>query len=44
MKVKELIEKLKKYDGELEVKIFKKPIRSKRVITYPAKHLAKVLN
>ena len=39
MKVRELIKELKKYDGELEVKIFKKPTKSKRVITYTAKHV-----
>ncbi|GEQ25856.1 hypothetical protein [Clostridium butyricum] len=41
MKVKELIEELKKYDEDLEVKVFKKPIRTKRVVTYPVKHVGK---
>ena len=44
MKVEELIEKLKKYDEDLEVKIFKKPTRTKKVISYPVKHIGENIN
>lgn len=37
MKVKELIEELQKYDRELEVHIFKQPIRKTKVVTFNIK-------
>ena len=44
MKVRELIKELKKYDEDLEVKVFKKPTRTKKVISYPIKHIGENIN
>lgn len=41
MKVRELIEELKKYDGELEVRVYKKPVRTKRVVSFEVKNVGK---
>lgn len=41
MTVKELIEELQKYDGELEVHIFKQPVRKvKRISTFKIKNVS----
>lgn len=44
MKVKELIKELKKYDGELEVEVFKQPKRSVNVVTHKVKHIGKTVD
>lgn len=41
MKVRELIEELQKYDGELEVRVYKKPVRTKRVVSFEVKNVGK---
>lgn len=41
MKVRELIKELQKYDGELEVRVYKKPVRTKRVVSFEVKNVAK---
>lgn len=33
MKIEEVIQELSRYDGNLEVTVYKKPTRSKRIIT-----------
>lgn len=41
MKVKELIEKLQKYDGDLEVRIYKQPVRKlKRIAAFKVKDVS----
>lgn len=41
MTVKELIEELQKYDGELEVRIFKQPVRKpKRISDFKIKNVS----
>lgn len=41
MKVRELIKELQKYDGELEVEVFKKPKKSTNVVTHKVKHVGR---
>lgn len=41
MKVRELIEELQKYDRELEVRVYKKPVRTKRVVSFEVKNVGK---
>jgi hypothetical protein len=41
MKVKELIEELQKYDGDLEIRIYKKPVRKvKRIAAFKVKDVS----
>lgn len=40
MKVKELIEELSKYDGELEVEVYKIPVRKKYLDVFKIKRIS----
>ena len=44
MKIKELIEELSKYDGELEVEVYKIPVRKKYLDVFKIKRISPCKN